>query len=186
MYTDWNPTWLRSTPGCPMAYTSTASSTTDAVSSMIADSRSATSVIPIGAGHPPACTVATPSSSTRPRMTAEIGTRTMSVLSPITRCAWRERPVRMHKAAARSGSRIGSGSRTLMQGSVRRGRLVHAVAVGVPGVGDLGVRCLVATDAAVLDVVGNLVVGGQQPAAVGEREQQGRDAEADDDRGQHQ
>ena len=54
-YTDWNPTWLRSAPGWPMAYTSTASSISAATTSMIAEKRSATSVMPIGAGHPPAC-----------------------------------------------------------------------------------------------------------------------------------
>ena len=44
----------------------------------------------------------------------------------------------------------------------------------------------VAADAAVLDVVGDLVVLGEQPTAVGEGEQERRDAEADHDRRQHE
>ncbi len=52
-------------------------------------------------------------------------------------------------------------------------------------VGDLDVGAGLA-DGAVVGVVGHLVVVGQQPAAVGEREQQRRDAEADDDRRQHE
>ena len=99
MYTDWNPTWLRSTPGCPIAYTSTASSTTDAVTSISADSRSATIVIPMGAGQSPACTTTMPRSSTCTRMATEIGTSAVSVLSPMMRWAVREPPTRMHSAA---------------------------------------------------------------------------------------
>ncbi len=97
MYVDWNPTWLRSTPGCPMAYTRTATRTISAVTSMIADSRSATSVMPIGAGQSPACTTTIPRSSTRTRMAIEIGTSTASVVTPIMRWAARDEPVRMHK-----------------------------------------------------------------------------------------
>ena len=52
-------------------------------------------------------------------------------------------------------------------------------------VGDLDVGAGLADDA-VVGVVGHLVVVGQQPAAVGQREQQRRDAEADDDRRQHE
>ena len=53
-------------------------------------------------------------------------------------------------------------------------------------VGDLDVAVVARADHAILDVVGHLVVGGQQPAAVRERQQQRRRAEADDDRRQHE
>ena len=106
-----------------------------------------------------------------------------SVVSPMIRWAVREPPTRMHSAAASSGSTIGSGSRTLTACSAVDS--ASASPLGGAGVGDLGVGG-VAADVAVVDVVLHLVVGGQQPAAVGEGEQQGGDAEADDDRRQHE
>ena len=53
-------------------------------------------------------------------------------------------------------------------------------------VGDLVVHDVGAGDGAVADVVLHLVVAGEQPAAVGEREQQRGDAEGDDDRGERE
>ena len=117
--------------------------------SMSADRRSATSVMPSGAGQPPAWTTAMPSSSTlhehgdrQPTSTVE------SVVRPMTRCAVRGPPdedrdgrgeQRQHDREQRGGR-----SQWVPERSVVRGLVVD----------DLDVGEAVAPDGAVLDVVG--------------------------------
>ena len=97
------------------------------------------------------------------------------MVRPIARWAAFDRPATMHSAGGEQ-----------RQHDRQREQHVHGLSLraGVE-VGQLDVDA-VAADAAVLDVVGDLVVLGEQPAAVGEGEQQGGDAEADHDRREHE
>ena len=173
---------------------------------MIAESRSTTRVMPIGAGHPPACTTSGPSRSTAISSTTEITVVAVSIATPMIRCACATDRATIDRPAPSSGSTMGRATQVLHRPppssrATHRRRSRHRVVRSQDGVvvggeaaaslvtasalvGDLLVAPATAGDGPVGDVVLDLVVVGQQPAAVRQRQQQRGDAERDDDRRQ--
>ena len=130
----------------------------------MAANRSATSVIPSGAGQPPASATSVPLRSTSTSSAAETTTSAARIV--IADDALRERatvprgstPPRP-AAAARSGAARARSRRFLASD--------HLLLVGHLVVDDVG-----PADPAIADVVPHLVVAGEHPAAVRERQQQ--------------
>ena len=132
-YTGWKPTWFRSAPGSPIAYTSTASSMIEPTTSMIVASRSATNVMPTGAGQPPACATIGPLRSTSTSKTTETTherEQDRHADDPLGRAASGRRGSRARRprAARRSGQERASSRRrflvldVLVGGACRRAR----------------------------------------------------------------
>ena len=76
--------------------------------SISTENMSATSVMPMGAGHAPTCNDCTPSASTRTSSTIDSASTTANEMSAMARCTLRWRYAIVANAAPSSGTKIGA------------------------------------------------------------------------------